>query len=186
MILITCAVYVFVGALLFALPNMTRRELLFAVPVPSDFRQSRAGRHAIRMFRVVVVIAVLAGIGALLLSPAGVLTFTATAVALAIPLAGYAGFYWQNRKLASAAVQYARRRETELTAAPEELPRFAWLAVGPFVILAATARWLFLNWERIPARFPNHWGANGQPDHWGPPEECTATCSSASSFAYWA
>jgi uncharacterized membrane protein len=164
--LVLCAVYVFVGAVLFAIPNMTRRELLFAVPVPPDFRESRAGRHAISMFRAAIGAAVLAGLCALLLSPAKLLHATATAVPIAIVLAGGLSFCWQNRKLAPAVVQFIRPRETELTTAPEELPRFTWLAAGPFVILGAAARYLYLNWSRIPARFPVHWGPSGQPNRW--------------------
>jgi uncharacterized membrane protein len=164
--LVLSAVCVFIGALLFALPNMTRRELLFAVPVPPDFRESGAGRHAIRMFRMVVLTAVLAGVCALPLSPASLLDVTAAAAPLAIFLAGGIGFVWQNRQLAPAAVQFASPREAELTAAPEKLPRFAWFAASPFAILAAAAVWLFLNWDRIPPRFPVHWGAGGQPNRW--------------------
>jgi uncharacterized membrane protein len=164
--LVLCAVYGFIGALLFALPNMTRRELLFAVPVPPDFRESRAGRRAILMFRVTIAATVLAGLCALLLAPAKLLNATAAAVPIAILLAGGISFYWQNRTLAPIAVQFTRPREADLTAAPEELPRFAWLAAGPFVILAAAARWLYLNWDRIPPRFPVHWDAAGHPNRW--------------------
>jgi uncharacterized membrane protein len=164
--LVLCAIYLFVGALLFAIPNMTRRELFFAVPVPQDFRESRAGRNAVLMFRAAIAIAVLAGICALLLSPAEFLNETAAAVPFAILLTGGLSFYWQNRKLSPAAVQFARPREAELTAVPEKLPRFVWLAAGPFVVLAAAAIWLYLNWDAIPARFPVHFNAGGQPDRW--------------------
>ena len=164
--LVLCAVYGFIGALLFALPNMTRRELLFAVPVPPDFRESRAGRRAISMFRVTIAAAVLAGLCALLLSPANLLNATAVAVPIAIVLAGGVSFYWQYRKLAPTAVQFTRPREAELTARPEQLPRFAWLVAGPFAILGAAALSLYVNWSRIPARYPVHWGANGQPNRW--------------------
>ncbi|MBZ5591656.1 MAG: DUF5808 domain-containing protein [Acidobacteriia bacterium] len=164
--LVLCAVNVFMGALLFAIPNMARRELLFAVPVPPDLRESRAGRHAISMFRAVIAAAVLAGVCALLLTPPELLNAVATAVPVAILLAGGISFYRQNRKLAPAAVQFTRPREAELSAAPEELPRFAWLAAGPFVILAAAARFLYLNWERIPPRFPVHFETGGQPNRW--------------------
>ena len=164
--LVFCAVDIFVGGLLFALPNMTRREMLFAVPVPPDFRASHAGRRAVSMFRAAVAAVVLAGVCALLLSPAKLLSAIAAAVAIATSLAGGISFYWQNRKLAPVAVQFTRPREVELTAAPEELPRFAWLAAGPFVILVTAALFLYLNWSRIPARFPMHWGPSGQPDRW--------------------
>jgi len=138
--LVLCAVYGFVGALLIALPNMTRRELLFAVPVPQDFRESRAGRRAILMFRVTIAAVVLAGLSALLLLPVDLLDATATAVPIALLLAGGMSFYWQYRKLTPMAVQFTRAREVEVTVAPEKLPWFAWLAAGPFVILGTAAR----------------------------------------------
>ena len=164
--LVLCTVYVFMGALLFALPNMTRREILFAVPVPPDFRESRAGRRAIRMFRLVMVAVVVAAAGALLLSPDGLLNTTAAAMPIAILLAGGIAFRWQNRTLAAAAVQFTRPRDAEMTAEPENLPWFAWLGAGPFVILAAAATWLYLHWDRIPARFPVHFDARGQANRW--------------------
>ena len=163
---VLCAVYVLVGALLFAVPNLSPRELLFAVPVPADFRESRDGQHAISVFRAVIAAVVLAGVCALLLSPAKLLNAIEVAMPIAIVLAGGTSFYWQHRKLAAAAVQFARPREAELTTTPEELPRFAWLAAGPFVILGAAALLLYLNWSRIPARYPVHWGADGQPNRW--------------------
>jgi uncharacterized membrane protein len=164
--LVLCAIDVFVGAVLFAIPSFTRREVLFAVPVPADFRESHAGRHAISMFRTAIAAAVVAGICVLLLSPAERLNATATVVPVAILLVGGISFYWQNRKLARAAVQFTRPREAELSSAPEELPRFAWLAAGPFVILAAAAGWLYVTWNGIPARFPVHFDASGQPNRW--------------------
>jgi uncharacterized membrane protein len=164
--LVLCAVYGFVGALLIALPNMTRRELLFAVPVPQDFRESRAGRHAIWMFRITIAAVVLAGVGALLLLPVDLLDATATAVPIALLLAGGVSFYWQYRKLAPMAVQFTRVREVEVAVAPEKLPWFSWLAAGPFVILAAAARWLYLHWDRIPPRYPVHFDAAGHANRW--------------------
>lgn len=164
--LILCTIYIFIGVLVFATPNMSRRELLFAVPVPPDFRQSRAGQHAIRMFRLVIVVVVAAAAGALLLSPARLLGVTAAVAQIAIVLAGVISFRWQNHALASAAVQFARPREAEMSVAPDNLPWFAWLAGGPFVILSAAATWLYLHWDRIPARFPVHFGADGQPNRW--------------------
>jgi uncharacterized membrane protein len=164
--LILCTIYVFMGALLFALPSMTRRELLFAVPVPPDLRESRAGRHAIRMFRLVIVAVVAAATGALLLFPARLLNATAGAMPIAILLAAGIGFRWQNRALAAAAVQVTRPREAEITVAPERLPWFAWLGAGPFVILPAVAAWLYLHWESLPARFPVHFDVSGQADRW--------------------
>ncbi len=154
------------GALVFAIPNMIRREVLFAVPVPPGSRESPAGRGAIANFRATVAVAVLAGVCGLLLSPPRYLNAVALAAPLVMVLAAGIAFYHQNRRLAPQAVQFTRPREAELSVAPDNLPRFAWLAAGPFVILAAAARFLYVNWSRIPARFPVHWGANGRPNRW--------------------
>jgi len=164
--LILCIIYVLMGALFYAYPNITRRELLFAVPVPPGFRESPAGRHAIRMFRLAIVAAVLAGACALLLAPAGLANAMAGAMPIAISLAGAVAFWRQNRALAASAQQYTRPREAEMTSTPERLPWYGWLAAGPFAILAAAATWLYLNWDRIPERFPVHFDVSGQANRW--------------------
>lgn len=161
-----CAICVFMGGLFFAIPNMTRRELLFAIPVPPGFRDGPVGRLAILMFRAIVAAVALAGISALLFSPNRFLDRTATVVPIAIVLAGGLGFYWQNRRMAPFAVQFALRHEVELTTLPERLPRFTWLAIVPFLVLTTAAAWLFFNWQRIPERFPMHFDATGQPNRW--------------------
>jgi uncharacterized membrane protein len=40
------------------------------------------------------------------------------------------------------------------------------LQLGPFAILAATAIYLRIRWDEIPARFPVHWGSSGRPNGW--------------------
>ena len=154
-----------VGALLVALPNMTRRELLFAVPVPPDFRQSHAGRRALAAFRLMVAAVVLAGVAVLLLSPTRLIDAILPAVILGTVIAAFVAFYWQYRMLIPFAVTVTGRREAQLTTAPDRLPWFAWLGACPFAALGAAALYLYLNWGRIPERFPIHWGAGG-PDEW--------------------
>ncbi|MEO8657930.1 MAG: DUF5808 domain-containing protein [Bryobacteraceae bacterium] len=164
--LILCGFQVLMGALLFAVPHMTRRELLFAVPVPADFRRTQAGRSAIAVFRVVVMAALLTSVAALLFLPDEFMAMAATSAPIVLMMAGGAAFYLQYRKLAPSAIQFAGRHEAELTDAPEELPRFVWFAAGPFVMLGAAAIWMSQNWDRIPARFPVHFGFDGQPNRW--------------------
>jgi hypothetical protein len=36
----------------------------------------------------------------------------------------------------------------------------------PYAILAAAAIFLQANWQRLPSRFPIHWGIGGTPDRW--------------------
>lgn len=166
--LLLCAIYLYMGGVVCAIPNMTRRELLFAIPVPPGFRDGAASRRAILTYRAIVAAVTLAGISAWLLSPDQFLHTTAIVVSIAIVLAGGLGFCWQNRRLAPFAIQFARRREMEmeLTTSPDKLPRFTWLTIGPFLILTAAATSLFINWQHIPERFPVRFDLNGQPTGW--------------------
>lgn len=42
----------------------------------------------------------------------------------------------------------------------------SWLRWLPFLILLIAAAVLLLEWERIPERWPVHWGVSGQADNW--------------------
>ncbi len=146
------SLHVFLGAVLLAIPNMTRRELLFAVPVSPDFRQSSAGRRAIAMFRLVVAAAAAAGIGALVLCPIRLVDTLQPPVAAGTIVIAVLAFYWQYRRLSPFAVEIPRKRTAALSTAPDRLPGFVWLGSGPFALLGAAALYLYLNWDRIPER----------------------------------
>jgi uncharacterized membrane protein len=155
------------GATMFAIPNMTRRGILFGFAVPEDFRESPTAHKTIAEFRMLVAISTIAALIVLFVVPKTFLVAITVAAPLAIALAGGVAFVWERRRVAPFAVQPVRERAAELTRTPERLPWFFWLAPGPFVILSAAAGFLYRNWERIPVRFPVHWGANGQPNGWG-------------------
>ncbi len=157
----------FVGAVIFAIPNMTRRGILFAVPVGSEFRKTETARRSMAAFRALVGCVAIACVCGLLLSPESALGPLAVAEPLIILLTSGLGFFWQNRRLARFSVQQpSGPREARLSDWDDRLPWFAWLATGPFGIIAAAAVFLKLNWERLPARFPVHWGVDGQPNRW--------------------
>jgi len=60
----------------------------------------------------------------------------------------------------------AGARAASLDAASEHLPGGTAGIVVPYAILAAAAILLHANWQRLPSRFPVHWGINGNPDQW--------------------
>jgi uncharacterized membrane protein len=158
------------GALVLAVPDISRPELLFAVRVPAGFRASPTGRRSIAMFRILVGLVVLACLCALLLSPARQMNALVSLSTFSTLAAGGIGFYLQNRRLDPFRVDLARPREAELTNAPERLPWFAWLGAGPFAVIGAAAVFLYLNWDRLPARVPIHFGADGVPNRWVAPK----------------
>lgn len=155
-------VQIFLAAALLAIPYKTHRDLLFGVPVPPGFRSTETGRRALNLFRLWIVIPSLAGLALMILLPASALTVFAL---LVTPAAGMVGFVALNRKLKPFAIQPSLVRQTTLGPA-ESLPWFAWLGLGPLLMLAGVAAYLHAHWDQIPLRFPVHFDINGTPNRW--------------------
>jgi len=166
--LIPCFVCAFFGALMLAVPNMTRRGVLFTVAVPPGFRDGPEGRRSLLAYRAFVGIAAAVALLALVFAPREELgAFTAAGPPL-ILCAGAWGFLQQKHKISRFAVRPPRlpAREVELSGDLDRIPWFAWLGAVPFAIIAAAAAFLHMNWDRIPARFPVHWDVYGEPNRW--------------------
>lgn len=155
-----------VGAVIFALPNMTRPGILFGVAVGQDFRMSPAGRRSITEFRLIVAVTTLVATCIACLAQADIASFIVAFGPPCIVVAGALAYVREHKRVAPFGAEPVRRREAVVTSAPERLPWFVWLMPGPFAILCAAARYLYLNWQNIPARFPVHWGIDAQPDRW--------------------
>lgn len=163
--LLICVPLLMVGAIFILMPNMTRRRILFAVPVQEDFRESNAGRRAITLFRTVVAIAVFAAVAAQLALPTSGL-YAAYAPAL-LTLAAAGAYYKANRMVAPFRAAVDGERSMEVSLAPERLPRkLLFLAIGPLMLLGAAALFLYHRWDSIPEIFPVHWDITGTPDRW--------------------
>ena len=75
-------------------------------------------------------------------------------------------FIAAHKRVQPHAVVGATVREAVLENRATRLPG-GWIAqLGPFAILLAAAVYLYLHWDEIPARFPVHWGIDGQPNGW--------------------
>lgn len=154
----------FLGAVYWLMPGLTRPDLYFAVTVAAGFRRSPAGISILRRYRTEIV-------GVSVLALAGIAACAATAlqfmplVMLAQLAASFLVFYRARARVLPHAVAPTSIREAE----PFRRRRIpgGWVAAcGPFLVLAACAAYLRANWQQIPLRFPVHWGLNGIPDRW--------------------
>lgn len=148
------------------LPELTRRDIFFAVTTGPAFRQTKEARQILRRFRVEVWIYSLVAIAVVLIG--------AARRSIAVPLIGDCG----QAVGAFIAFRHARTRamphsvlpssQREASLAPRPAATLAWraLQLGPFAILLAAAIYIRMNWARIPARFPIHWGLDGRPNGW--------------------
>lgn len=148
------------------LPEITRRDIFFAITVDPAFRAAGEARRILRQFRVAMWVNSIVAVGIVF---AGVVSGNEW-----IPLIGV---LWQVATMLPAFL-HARKQTMPHAATPTAhreailAPRswggvgFALLQLGPFTVLGACALYLRANWERIPERFPVHWGVNGQPNGW--------------------
>lgn len=157
--------HLLMSLLMFAIPHMTRREILFGIVLPADFRSSPEGLRAIRQFRFAVTIPAIAGALAIVLLGSRFIPVFLFAP-MTVLLAGFTAFVLENRKLKAFAVQPKSVRVLELSTQPERLPWFMWLGLVPLLLLAASALYLHNNWDSIPLHYPVHWGIDGNPNRW--------------------
>jgi len=165
--LFLCAETLAVAILFHFLPQITRRDIFFAVTVDPDFRKSPEARRIVRRFRTAVWLHSFVAIGIVF---AGMLVHP--------PLVSLIGIGWQMVAVIHAFL-HARKRTIPCAALPAAhreavlIPRpvrglgFALLQIGPLAILAASAIYIRTIWYRIPEHFPVHWGLDGRPNGWG-------------------
>lgn len=148
------------------LPDITRRDVFFAVTVELLFRDTPEAQQTIRRFRTAVWTHSLIG-----------LAVAVTAMALRNPLIFPAGIGWQVAGITHAFLRarsetmpYAVSPRGHAESAPVSQPSggviHGLLQIGPFTVLGGAALYLQTHWDRIPARFPIHWGIDGRPNGW--------------------
>lgn len=144
------------GALMLALPHLSPRRYFFAVTVPPGFRETEPARDALRRYRILLLAATVI---AALVSKVPLMPVLPVIV-------GLAAYLRERHAMREFAVRAPMIREADLTAGPDRLPWWTVLALPPFAALGAVALYLRSRFSEIPARFPVHWGIDGQPDRW--------------------
>lgn len=157
--LLTLAV---VAANVFLLPYFTPRRFFFTITVPPGFPASEAGRSIMRSYHMQVAALIVASA----LVTVAIPRVAMGGAVLLLGLGGGTAFLYGRSKASRYSLMPETIREAELRADDERLPRWILLALPPFLFLAAAAAWLRAHWSEIPARFPYHWGYNGEPNRW--------------------
>jgi uncharacterized membrane protein len=152
-------------AVLFALtPRWTRPDLYFAVTVQSDFAFTPQARRILRQYWLELALHTMIALG--LAGLVGLNAGRAVPIALAWEIIG---FTWAMARAHRATIAYRSApdpvREVSLSAPSRKLPGGWPLALGPLVILAASAIYAVAAWYKLPARIAVHWGVHGA-DRW--------------------
>lgn len=161
-------------------PSLTRREIFFAVTVSADFPQSPEALDAYRGYRrwlwlhtgLALLLLVLGNVGFLLSNnpELGFLIFLVGSSLLSTTWQVGAmlwAFQHARRRVLPHAVPPSSIREASLVPSPAPRnPALSLLRLGPWLLLGLSALYLQSNWDKIPERFPIHWGLQGNADGW--------------------
>jgi uncharacterized membrane protein len=159
LLILSVVTIVLIAGLFHIVPTLTRPGLFFAVTVAPEFRRTSEARRILRMYRAIVWSAALIAVALQL----------ATGIALAVILVLVAGFIGALVSCHGRALAYAAApspiREVDLAAPRETLPGGPAIAALPLLFLGVLGLWTRLHWDRLPQRFPVHWGVGGA-DRW--------------------
>ena len=165
-VLTISGVVLLIAGLFWFMPELTRRDLYFAVTVPSEFRDNHAAKAILQRYRSELL---LLSVVALTAFVAGVFLLGVRVVPAGVPLelaASFIAFYRARRRVLPHAVEPTTIREADLHSRDRLIPG-GWVAAsGPFILLAACAIYLWFQWGDIPLRFVVHWDAFGHPNRW--------------------
>ncbi len=166
-ILISMLSSVFTGTVMLLVPHFSPRRFLFAITVAPEFRETGAARAALRRYHAWVG-------AAMILACAVSLTLDASHPGLGLGLAplvpvvtAMAEFLRERGRMRPyAAPSAVPVREASISAVPDRLLWWTWLAAVPFAFPLAAALYLRAHWNDIPARYSIHWDFNGHANGW--------------------
>ena len=148
------------------LPQWTRPGIYFGVTVAPDFRKSPEAQRLLRRYRLEAMIHVAIAFAMILASGLPTFQFFAIIGGIWLAVGPLTAFVEAHKRVQRHAVQAVTVREAVLEPRSTRPPGGWIVQVGPFAILLATGIFLHFRWDAIPARFPVHWGVDGQPNGW--------------------
>ena len=148
------------------LPQWTRPGIYFGVTVAPDFRKTPEAQRLLRRYRLEAMIHVALAFAMILASALPRYSFFSIIGGIWLAVGPLTAFVEAHKRVQRHAVQAVTVREAVLEPRSTRPPGGWIVQVGPFAILLATGVFLHFHWDEIPARFPVHWGIDGQPNGW--------------------
>jgi len=154
-----------IGAVMLLLPHLSPRRYWFATTVPPEFHSTDAARAALHRYHWRVALSIGVAALAVFYLARQLPDLTAAIAPLLLFVAGIVAFLRERSRI-RAAVEAAPTTAPAPPGGAHHFPPWLSWALPPFALPLAAALYLRAHWDRIPERFPIHWGANGQPNGW--------------------
>jgi uncharacterized membrane protein len=158
------ALVLLIGALEYAMPQLTRRDIFFSVTVAPEFRESTQAQQILAGYRRGIVVVTSITLVLILLSGSELVGIAALMLE---PLAVLGLFLRAHRQTIAHKRAASTAREASLEPQPR-LPGLQLLLAGPYLMLACAAVLLRDRWSEIADPMPVHWDLSGNPNGWLP------------------
>ncbi len=147
-------------------PQWTRPGIFFGVTVAPDFRRTPEAQRLLQRYRFEAMIHVAIAFAMILAGALPRYSFFPLIGGLWLAVGPLTAFVEAHKRVQRHAVRAVTVREATLEPRSTRPPGGWIVQVGPFAILFAVGIFLHFHWDEIPARFPVHWGIDGQPNGW--------------------
>ena len=170
--LFTVARILLVGGIMFIIPLITRKGLLFGVYVGEQFAAGDDARRLVRQWYLgclaIVVACLVVGLGISLAGHPVAGNLTSLALLLLAVLGFYLRMYYTARRLAPpAAARQAESSVAPLEAGEPKGAAVAKVALGICIVAGlATVAYSMVSYEAMPDHVPTHFGISGAADGW--------------------
>jgi len=161
------AIALLVGALQYAMPQLTRRDIFFSVTVTPEFRDTRPARKILAEYRRGIAIVTMFTLLLVAVASHAGMELAGAGLLMLELLADGACFIVAHRKTLAHASAPSSAREASLQA-QTTMPGLAALLVGPYLMLICAALLTRAHWSEIPDPMPVHWDIAGNPNGWMP------------------
>ncbi len=161
------AMVLLIGALEYAMPQLTRRDIFFSVTVAPEFRETPQARRILASYQRAIIIVTVIALVLVVVAVRRSAELLGAGLLMLQLLAALGVFVIAHRQTIAYRSAASTARETSL----EPQPRIAGLGLlllGPYLMLACAALLMRAHWNEIPDPMPVHWDLAGNPNGWMP------------------
>ena len=157
----------FIGALQYLMPDLTRRDIFFSVTVAPEIRATPAAHAILASYRRGIVIVTALALMLVIYATNRAMEIGTAGILMLQLLASNGFFVYAHHQMMAHASAPSSTREASLAPQPRIAGLGALLA-GPYIMIACAALLTRAHWSEIPDPMPVHWDLYGNPNGWMP------------------
>ena len=155
----------FIGALQYLMPDLTRRDIVFSVTVAPEIRATPAAHAILASYRRGIVIVTALALMLVIYATNRAMDLDVAGILMLQLLASSGFFVYAHHQMMAHASAPSSTREASLAPQPR-IGAIGALLAGPYIMIACAALMTYAHWSEVPDPMPVHWDLYGNPNGW--------------------